>query len=103
MANCLAEGLSQSNNSGLALLKRLCVWSSFQNDFFDGLDICSVFLFEDAGGERFDGVVIADFNGALEDDRTGVESFVNEMDSAAGDLYAVFEGLFLRVEAGEGG
>ena len=62
-----------------------------------------MFLLEYARRQRVDGVVVADLDGALEDDRAGVEGFVDEVNGAAGDLDAVFERLSLRVESGKCG
>ena len=41
-------------------------------------------------------------NSGLHDDRAGVEIFVDEVDSAAGEFYAVIKGLLLGFETGEG-
>ena len=58
---------------------------------------------ENSRGEGFDGVVIVDGDDGLQDDGACVEVFVDEMDCAAGEFGAVFEGLALRFEAGERG
>ena len=42
-------------------------------------------------------------DGALHDDRAGVEMFVDEVDGAAGDFHAVRDRLRLRVDAGKRG
>ena len=76
--------------------------TAFEDDS-NGFGINFVFLAQDFGGERVLGVVVRDGNDGLEDDGAGVEIFVNEMDGAAGEFYAVFEGLALGFEAGEGG
>ena len=73
------------------------------SDQFDGIDVCGMFMFEDSSGKGFDSVVVADLDGALEDDGAGVEVFVDEVDGAAGYFYAVREGLGLGIEAGERG
>ena len=49
------------------------------------------------------GVVGEDGHNGLDDDGAFVTALAHEMDGAAGEPYAVFEGLFLAVEAGEGG
>jgi hypothetical protein len=48
-------------------------------------------------------VAVEDGDGGLDDDGAGVEAFVDEMDGAAGEFYAVLQGLELGLEAGEGG
>jgi hypothetical protein len=73
----------------------------FQDDFY-GLGVDAMFLFQDAGGKSVLVVGIEDGDGGLQDDGAGVEIFVDEMDGAAGEFYAVVEGLFLGFEAGEG-
>jgi len=42
-------------------------------------------------------------DGGLQNNRAGIEVFIDEMDGAAGELYAVFERLALGFKAGEGG
>jgi hypothetical protein len=56
---------------------------------------------EDALGEGVGVVSFADGDGALEDDSSVVEVFVDEMDGTAGDLDPVIEGLLLSVESGK--
>ena len=62
-----------------------------------------MFLVENARSQCMWVVGGKDGDGALQDDGAVVELLVDEMDGAAGDLDAVFEGLGLRVEAGKGG
>jgi len=54
-------------------------------------------------GERHFCIAVANGNNRLQDDRAGVEIFVDEMDGAAGEFHAVFERLALRFEAGNEG
>jgi len=75
--------------------------TAFEDDSH-GLGIDFVFVLEDAGGEGVLGVVVVYGDDGLEDDGAGVEIFVDEMDSAAGEFDAVFEGLALGFEAREG-
>jgi len=74
----------------------------FQDDFY-GLGVDAMLLIQDAGGKGVLVVVIEDGYCGLQDDGAGVEIFVDEVDSAAGEFYAVVEGLLLGFEAGEGG
>ena len=48
-------------------------------------------------------VRVEDGNGALQDDGAVVDSFVDEVNGAAGDFRTVVERLLLGVETGEGG
>jgi len=57
---------------------------------------------EDAFGEGVGVVGFENSNRSLENDSAVVEVLVDEVDGAAGDLYAVIECLLLGVEAGEG-
>ena len=59
-------------------------------------------LGQDSLGEGFLGVVGEDGDDSLDDDGAFVAAFAHEVDGAAGEPHAVFEGLFLAVEAGEG-
>src|SRR5439155_5994416 len=70
---------------------------SFQ-DNFNGFGIDAVLLFEDFFRERGLGVFVENRNGGLQNDRAGVEIFVDEMDSAAAEFYAIFKGLGLGFE-----
>lgn len=72
-------------------------------DAGDGLGVGEVLLFEDASGEVVVSVVVMDADGALQDDDAMVDSFVDEVNGAAGDVGTVVEGLLLGAEAGEGG
>src|ERR1700688_3362088 len=74
----------------------------FQDDFY-GLGVNAMFLFQDALGKGVLVVGIENRDGGLQDDGTGVEIFVDEMDGAASEFYAVVEVLLLRFEAGERG
>jgi len=56
-------------------------------------------LGEDAGGKRFDRVVVANGDGGLQDDGAGVESLVHEMHGASREFRAVLEGLALGFES----
>src|SRR5437899_3730648 len=75
---------------------------SFQDDFY-GLGVDAMFLFQDALGKGVLVVGVEDGDGGLQNDGAGVEIFVDEVDGAAGEFYAVVEGLFLRFQAGERG
>src|SRR3989442_5957460 len=59
-------------------------------------------LFENFFGEGCFRIFVEDGDSGLQNDRAGVEIFVDEMHGAAGEFDAVFEGLALRFEAGEG-
>ncbi len=72
-------------------------------DAGNGLGVGDVLFDEDADGEGAGVVRLQNRDGALEDDGSVVQVLIDEMDRAAGDLYAVVEGLLLRVEAGECG
>src|SRR5208337_4521869 len=74
----------------------------FQDDFY-GLGVDAMLLFEDAVGKGVLVVGVEDGDDGLEDDGAGIEIFVDEVDGAAGEFYAVVEGLFLRFEAWERG
>ena len=74
---------------------------SCEDDFY-GFGVDAVFFFQNSLGESCVGVVVSYFDDGLQDDGAGVEIFVHEMDGAAGEFYAVFEGLALGFEAGEG-
>jgi len=60
-------------------------------------------FFQDLRRKRFFRVVIEDRNRGLQNDGAGVEIFVDEMDGAAREFDAIFEGLALRFEARERG
>ena len=62
-----------------------------------------VLLRQDARGEGLHGVVVLHGYGRLQNDRAGIEIFVDEMHRAARILHAVLERLVLRVESGKGG
>jgi hypothetical protein len=70
----------------------------FQDDFY-GLGVDAMLLFQDALGKGVFVVGVEDRDGGLQDDGTGVEIFVDEVDGAAGEFYAVFESLALRFES----
>src|SRR5579863_1109182 len=74
--------------------------TAFEDDS-NGFGINSVFFLQNSGGQRVFGVVVCDGNDGLQDDGSGVEIFVDKMDGAAGEFDAIFEGLALRLEAGE--
>jgi hypothetical protein len=74
---------------------------SFQNDF-NGFGVDAVFLVQDFFRERGFGVIVGYGNDGLEDDGAGIEIFVDEVDGATGEFYAVIESLALGFEAGEG-
>jgi len=74
---------------------------SFQDDF-DSFGVDAVLFFQNFFRERGFGVFVEHGNGGLQNNRAGIEVFVNEVDGAAGELHAVFERLPLRFEAGEG-
>src|SRR5690348_1832476 len=76
--------------------------AAFEDDAH-GFGIDAMLFGEDAGGERLLGVVVADGHGGLEDDGAGVEIFVHEVHSAAGDFHAVIERLALGFESRERG
>ena len=67
------------------------------------INVCTVLVFEDAGGKGFGRVVGEDEDFALKDDRAGVELFIYEMHGAAGASFAGGEDAFVNVEAGIGG
>src|SRR6185437_7474312 len=69
----------------------------------DRLGVRMMLFAQDAGGERFHGVVVKNGDGALQNDWAGVEVFVDKMHGASGDFHAVVDRLVLRVETGEGG
>src|SRR2546427_5412649 len=75
---------------------------SFQ-DNLNGFGIDTMLLFENFFGEGCFRIFVEDGDSGLQNDRAGVEIFVDEMHGAAGEFDAVFEGLALRFEAGEGG
>ena len=54
-----------------------------------------MFFLQNSGGESVFGIVVLYGDDGLEDDRARVEIFVDEMDGAAGEFDAVFEGLAL--------
>src|SRR5260370_36014820 len=74
---------------------------SFEN-CSNGFGIDAMLFSQNFFGERSFSVFVEDGDSGLRDDRAGVEIFVDEMDGAAGEFHAVFEGLALRFEAGEG-
>ena len=74
----------------------------FQNDFYS-LGVDAMLLFQDALGKGVLVVGVENGDDGLQDDGAGVEIFVDEMDGATGEFYAVVEGLLLRFEAGERG
>ena len=71
---------------------------SFQYNFY-GLGIDAVLFGQDSFGQSRVGVVVFHFDDGLQDDWTCIEIFVHEMDGAAGEFDAVFEGLALRFES----
>ena len=68
----------------------------------EGLGEGEVLLLLDAGVEGLGRVALKNGDGTLNDDGTAVCAGIDEVDGAPGDLGAVVEGLFPRVEAGEG-
>jgi hypothetical protein len=74
--------------------------TAFEDDS-NGFGINSVFLMQNARGEGVLRVVVFYWQDSLENDGASVEIFVDEMDGAASEFDAVFEGLALRFEAGE--
>src|SRR6266700_3856590 len=60
-------------------------------------------LLQDFFGEGRLSVVVENGNSSLQNDGAGVEILVHEMNRAAGKFYAIFQGLTLRFESGEGG
>ena len=58
-------------------------------------------LFEDAGGECFDGVIFKNWHGALRDDWTTIERLVHEVNRTPAYLHAMRECLSLRVKPGK--
>src|SRR6267154_1753299 len=73
---------------------------SFQ-DNFNRFGIDAMLLFENRFGEGGFRIFVEYGNSGLHDDRAGVEILVNEVDRAAGEFYAIFEGLALRFQARE--
>lgn len=67
------------------------------------LGIGRVFLLQDAGRQRFGGVVFFDRNSLLQDDDAVVDGLIYKMHSAASDLGSVFECLLLGIETGKCG
>jgi hypothetical protein len=65
--------------------------------------IDSVFLDKNPCGESFLRVVVANRHGRLQDNRTGVDTAVDEVHGASRDLDPVLKGLALRVQARERG
>jgi hypothetical protein len=72
-------------------------------DLGDGFGVGLMLFGEDAVGKRVGVVGFQNGNSALQEDDAVVEMLVNEVDGAAGDFDAIFEGLGLRVEAGKRG
>src|SRR6185437_3711985 len=92
---------------GLAILQKddaaaFDAVTAFEHDAH-GFGVDAVLFGEDASGERIHGIVVANWNGGLQDDRAGVQIFIHEMHRAACELYAVFEGLPLSFEPGKSG
>src|SRR5207247_8332088 len=67
----------------------------------DGAAVDAVLRLEDPRRETLGRVVIQDRHGLLQDDRSGVDTLVGEMDGAAADLHACLDRLALRFPAGE--
>src|SRR5436305_14785230 len=61
-----------------------------------------MFLLENSCRQRMLVVVVEHRYDFLQDDRTVVKVFIYKMNSATGELDAVFKGLLLRCEAREG-
>ena len=76
--------------------------SPLQHDI-DRLRVGHVFLLQNSRGQRVLVVGVQHRDRFLHDDGSVVEFFIHKMHGAAGDFYAVGEGLFLRFEAGECG
>jgi hypothetical protein len=68
--------------------------TAFENDSHR-LGINAMFFLKNSGGEGVFSVVIFYGDDGLKNDGAGVEIFVDEMDGAAGEFDAVFEGLAL--------
>jgi hypothetical protein len=69
------------------------------SDPADGLKQKAVLLFQDAGDEGVNGVVVVDGDGGLGDDGAGVDAAIVEdkLDAATGELATVFERVGLRL------
>src|SRR6185437_5457155 len=90
---------------GLAILQKddaaaFDAVTAFEHDAH-GFGVDAVLFGEDASGERIHRIVVANWNGGLQDDRAGVEIFVDEMHGAADEFYAVLESLALSFEPGK--
>src|SRR5947207_5848600 len=73
---------------------------SFQ-DNFNGFGINAMLFFKNFFGEGGFRVSVENRHSGLQNNRTRVEIFVHEMDGAAGEFYAIFEGLALRFKPRE--
>ena len=60
-----------------------------RGQLFYCLDVSPMLFNKYACRERRDRIFVADLDGALEDDRAGVECFVDEMHGTAGNLYSM--------------
>src|SRR5580704_1415143 len=67
------------------------------------LRVDDVLLSENARGQRIDRIIIEHRYGGLDQDRAGVQKFIDEVNGAASDFYTMIEGLTLCVEAWKGG
>src|SRR5260370_16904272 len=68
---------------------------------WNGLGIATRFSCQNAFGKRILSVLVKDGKSGLQNNGAGVEIFVDEMDGAAGEFYAIFESLALRFQSGE--
>jgi hypothetical protein len=73
---------------------------SFEHKF-NGFGIDAMLFSQDFFGEGGFRVLIEHGHCSLQNDRAGVEIFVDEVDGATGEFYAIFEGLALGFEAGK--
>jgi len=69
----------------------------------DGARVNLVFLFQDAAGERVGGIVGKYRNHGLDDDRPGIDTAINQVDSTAGEAGAVVDCLLLDMQPGKSG
>ena len=67
----------------------------------DSADVGRMFLFQDAGGQRVFRIIIIDGNCSLRDDRAVIKARSDEVDRAACDFDAGFNGLSLGMKPAE--
>src|SRR6266849_1871658 len=75
---------------------------AFEDDFH-AFGVDAVFFFQDSLTEGVLVIGIFDGNDSLENDRTGIEIFVDEVHGTAGEFHAVLQRLLLRFEPGKRG